>query len=292
MDDRAILAVNEDCLLKGRVYDVRVLDDQKVIPGYVQQAMLEGGRIRLARYDGGGYWHVFTDEEMNDYARQLTIRNEAPKLVEDIDHAVRLDFGCGENPKEGFEGVDVNGTKAKHKIDLFKFPYPWADNSVDALHSSHFIEHIPNRNIEERDIRTVQDDLERHRWRELYLDQDMLHAFFDECYRILKPGCDLFIAVPNARSDDAFADPTHRRYINQSTFRYFKKSDREAMDLDHRKVRCDFEYRFVPIIPIELSARHPLVQARMFNHEWNTIFSWHVTMRKIVDEPKVLPRNV
>ena len=77
----------------------------------------------------------------------------APKLVEAASPSlIKLDLGCGLNPREGFEGVDLYGEKAKHKVDLFKFPWPFKDASVDEIHASHFLEPIPAREVEERDL--------------------------------------------------------------------------------------------------------------------------------------------
>jgi predicted SAM-dependent methyltransferase len=93
---------------------------------------------------------------------------------------LKLDLGCGQHPKEGFEGVDLYASQAKHKIDLFKFPWrDFKDNSVDEIYCSHFLEHIPAREIETRDLNDPK--------RTDFLGQDMLFAFMDECYRILKP---------------------------------------------------------------------------------------------------------
>ena len=83
---------------------------------------------------------------------------------------VKLDFGSGNNCKDGFEGVDLYADAAKHKVDLFKFPLPWETGSVDEINCSHFIEHIP---------------------------QELRWPFFEECYRILKDGGIMQIIVPN-----------------------------------------------------------------------------------------------
>lgn len=98
---------------------------------------------------------------------------------------LKLDFGCGPNPRDGFEGVDVipfEG-KVKHVVDLTKTPWPWEDNSVDEAHASHFVEHLtaPQR---------IQ--------------------FCNELYRILKPGGTCQIIVPHWASCRAYGDLTHQ----------------------------------------------------------------------------------
>ena len=56
---------------------------------------------------------------------------------------LKLDLGAGQSPREGFEGVDLNAPNPAHRVDLFSYPMPWEDSSVDELHCSHFIEHLP-----------------------------------------------------------------------------------------------------------------------------------------------------
>lgn len=187
---------------------------------------------------------------------------------------LRLDLGCGKTPCSGYEGVDLISSAAEHKVDLFKFPYPWADNTAEAINCSHFIEHIPAREIEERDIRGTNG----HRQTEKFLGQDMLFAFFDECYRILIPGGKLVVVAPAATSDRAFQDPTHRRFINQNTFLYMNLEMRKMLEVEHYNVLCDFDYAVVPIVPNEIGLLHPEAAARRFKESWNVVMDWRVDL--------------
>lgn len=247
--------------------------DLAYVPSEVQREMFDSGRLRCARYDGGNKWHVFTDEEMRLFEFNR-MKGEEPVLVEAPPTDLpKLDLGCGLNPKEGFEGVDLCSEKAQHKIDLCKFPWPWADESIEEIYTSHFLEHIPARDIEERDLSNSNDAQ--------FVGQDMLFAIMDECWRILRPGGKLFIIVPNVRSDGGFQDPTHRRFFNQNTFQYFSIKGRAQLDVSHYQVRCNFERtQITPAGLIEVSLMHPLVQHRRFNESWNTIFEWQVTLKK------------
>lgn len=138
---------------------------------------------------------------------------------------IRLDIACGQNKREGFTGVDIAGD-ADIIHDLFTFPYTFAeDNSVDEIHCSHFIEHLPMEYV------TVNGK-----------SKDMLFAFIDECYRILKPGGKATLIFPCAMSVRAFQDPTHRRFIPPQTVYYFQKEWREVNKLDHYNVECDFDW--------------------------------------------------
>ena len=191
-------------------------------------------------------------------AEPLVLANPTPTL--------RLDLACGQSPRDGFEGVDLLAPNAKHRVDLMKFPWPWVDSSVVELHSSHFIEHIECRLVEARDL---SDPAGAH-----FVGQDMLLAFFDECYRILIPGGAMRVIAPCGRSNRAFQDPTHRRFIVQETFGYLNKSWRDVNKLDHYRVKCDFASTVGMIIPQEMSVLHAEVQARRFASEWNVIQDW------------------
>jgi hypothetical protein len=172
---------------------------------------------------------------------------------------VKLDLACGQSPKEGFEGVDL-WEGACHRWDLLQFPWPWKDSSVDELHCSHFIEHIP--------MATTA------------AGKDLLFAFFDECHRVLKPGGRMTVLCPNARSNRAFQDPTHRRFIVAETFLYLHKPWRVANKLDHYKVACDFHVQCDPIVPTELTLLHPEAQMRRFTESWNVILDWQAVLTK------------
>lgn len=82
-----------------------------------------------------------------------------------------LDLGCGINKVKGAVGVDYKKFKGVDIIhDLNKIPYPFEDNSVDEIHTSHLLEHLQIHVIE----------------------------FFTECFRILKPNGMLYFSCPNA----------------------------------------------------------------------------------------------
>lgn len=191
---------------------------------------------------------------------------------------VKLDLACGNNPREGFAGVDFYAPTAAHKIDLFKFPFPWADNSVDEIHCSHFVEHLPARDVELRDLRAPASVDPTNTSYTKFIGQDFLFAFFDECWRILKPGAAMLVIVPSGRSDRAYQDPTHRRFIVAETFGYLDKRLREAMGLGHYNVRCDFGSSVNPTVDPTLNLRHPEVQAQKFRETYNVVGDWHATL--------------
>ena len=139
---------------------------------------------------------------------------------------MKLNLGCGKNLKEGYVGVDVIDysdifPKGKFvKADLFK-EFPFDDNSIEEVYAAHFIEHIP---------------------------QDRVIWFFNEVYRILIPSGIFEIHVPPTQSPDgkacrgAFADPTHRSYWNDLSFRYFDMSWKGAYGIKgNYGIKCNFK---------------------------------------------------
>ncbi len=82
---------------------------------------------------------------------------------------ILLELGSG--AKKGVNGwttVDLSGADIYH--DLRK-GIPLPDSSVDRIYTSHMFEHIPYKN---------------------------LILFINECYRVIKPGGELSVCVPNA----------------------------------------------------------------------------------------------
>ena len=188
-------------------------------------------------------------------------------------HEVRLDLGAGENVREGFEGVDFFAPNAKHKVNLLSFPWPWADNSVDELHSSHFLEHIPMVYTRENasggwlyeNVPNVPES------------RDLLCRFMDEAFRVLKPGGKFKIIVPSGRSDRAFQDPTHRRFFVEASFFYFDKRFRDNNKLGHYLCGCDFQGNVSFVMPSEIGllsseagGGQKSPQARKTTEYWNT----------------------
>ena len=218
-------------------------------------------------------------------AKHKTVK-AVQKLVEAKSTPMRkLDLGCGLSPKEGFEGVDIRGNeKVKHIVDLFKFPWPFEDNSVDEIHASHFLEHIPAREIEERDLSGAD---------KKYLGADMLFAFMDECWRILKMDSWMNVVVPSGRSNRAFWDPTHRRFFMQETFLYFASEWRKMNGLQHYLIKCNFGVDTSYSMPGEEMLRSPEAQQHRFQHLWNTTVDFLAKLQKqaLIDPnaPLVIP---
>ena len=135
---------------------------------------------------------------------------------------VKLDLGCGKNPKDGFVGVDkIKFDQVEYVCDLSKPNWPFEDNSVDEVHCSHFLEHLkgPERVV-----------------------------FCNELYRVLKPGSKATIIAPHWASCRAYGDTTHQwPPVSEFWFFYLSKEWR-SQNCPHDDIEwnpdgysCDFQ---------------------------------------------------
>lgn len=174
---------------------------------------------------------------------------------------VKLDLACGQNPTAGFTGVDIwEGAEVVH--DLLSFPWPFKDRSVDEVVCNHFVEHIPMTETAD--------------------GQDLMCAFMDELWRILKPGARAVFQYPHLHSDRAFQDPTHRRFIPWQTWQYFNAEWRKGNSLDHYRIACDFEVIAIEGCGIadDVTLKHHEVQQVMAERQWNVLADTRVTIER------------
>jgi hypothetical protein len=153
---------------------------------------------------------------------------------------MRLDLGSGAHPRSGFTPVDrVKVSPETIVLDLVDGKrWPWEDSSIEELSSSHFIEHIPADEIEVTIKKvlpgiTVGPALVAER-------RDRLLWFFDEAFRVIKPGGLFHLTWPALKSTDAFRDPTHRRFLPLEFLHYLSREGRASMGLEHYGATCNW----------------------------------------------------
>lgn len=151
---------------------------------------------------------------------------------------LKVDLACGAKVRKGYVGVDYLPLQAiadaspgldqsqyegyvQH--NLFDMPWPFEDNSIAAAYSAHFVEHIPHYHPN---------------WGP---DVDGWWAFFEELYRVMEDGGIVEIIHPFSRSDRAFWDPTHTRYIHFQTWFYLSKEHRQNFGVNHYVPDVDFK---------------------------------------------------
>lgn len=108
---------------------------------------------------------------------------------------MKLNLGCGRHKLQGMINIDKS---SKCSPDLLwdlecGLPASIGENSVDEIHTSHFLEHVEN-----------------------------LIPLMNNCFKVLKPGGEFHIIVPSGHSLVwAMRDPTHKRMFFDQTFLYF-----------------------------------------------------------------------
>jgi len=143
---------------------------------------------------------------------------------------MKLDIGCGKNKKEGFIGVDQYAMEGVDVVMDVRQKWSYDDNSVEEVHCSHFLEHLTGP--------------ERVR-------------FYNELFRVLKPGAKATIITPHWASNRAYGDPTHQwPPVAEMAFYYLKQEWRNSQ-APHTDAKwnpdgysCDFDatwgYSFAP----------------------------------------------
>lgn len=147
---------------------------------------------------------------------------------------MKLDLGSGPTPRDGHLGIDVRAYPAvpgQHD-GVLSFPldqgerWPFADESVEALYSSHLIEHLPATTVAGKDV---------------------LAHFFEQAWRVALMGATFFLRWPSLIDEQtgawlpsAFFDPTHRRWIPREQLLYFSSVGRHDLDVEQYDFRCNW----------------------------------------------------
>ena len=188
---------------------------------------------------------------------------------------MKLDLAAGSRPVEGYTPVDVvKVTPETIVFDLISgHRWPFADDSVDALMCRHFVEHIP---AEDRNCWhvTQRDGMPYGRW----VKQDLLFWFFDEAFRIAKPGAELRLIWPSLKSSDAFRDPTHRRFLPLEFTHYLCLAGREFMHVEHYVVSCNW-VSVEDTTCLDLEKRDPPWTVQESERVWDAQKAWSITLR-------------
>lgn len=170
---------------------------------------------------------------------------------------IKLDLGCGDNKKEGFTGVDKFKTPSVDvEHDLFTFPWPFESESVEEVHSSHFIEHIP---------------------------QYTRPRFYEELCRILVPGGKALLIAPYGKSARALQDFTHEwPPIVEGSFLYLNKAWREQNKLTHGlyDIKCDFDFTYGYALSPATAVRNQEAGAFALQNYWDAAQDLYVTLIK------------
>lgn len=173
---------------------------------------------------------------------------------------MKLDLGSGPTPLDGYQGIDIEGyppVPGQHLgVTAFRldrgYEWPFKDDSIEALHSSHLIEHLP-----------AQSTLG---------GKDILAHFFEEAWRVAAPGALFTLRWPSLIDEQtgqwltsAFYDPTHRRFIPKEQLLYWSARGRRDLGVEQYGFRCNWALVSV--------AQRPLTTDRV-------VLEYHAVLRK------------
>ena len=105
----------------------------------------------------------------------------------------KLNIGCGEKIKEGYEGLDTKDFGQKYVMDISAFCGSSRYEMFDEIYAEHFLEHF---------------------------NQDELKKVFRDMWEVLKFGGIFKIIVPSKEKDESWV-LTHKTFFTEYTFKVF-----------------------------------------------------------------------
>ena len=139
-----------------------------------------------------------------------------------------LNLGCGKDIKpstneEQWINIDIKDYGQEIVRDITR-GLPFNNNSIDKIYASHFFEH---------------------------LNGDDVRFVLEECWRVLKPNCEIYIRVPHSHCDEAFY-PDHKSYWNEKMVEATindpaQKSNYNFFILENQKIATELHIRLQKI---------------------------------------------
>lgn len=172
----------------------------------------------------------------------------------------KIDIGCGLRPVEGFDGIDMLDFGQAIVYDVRITPWNLEDNSIEAVTSNHFVEHLTGA--------------ERV-------------SFFNELYRVMKPGAQATIITPNWQHACAYGDPTHQWPPMSQWYPLYLDKDWRAVNAPHTQYTCDFNYNIGGSWDQSVQGRN-MEYIQMAMNNYTNI--WRDLIVTIIAKPKEAPQ--
>lgn len=190
--------------------------------------------------------------------KTLNSRNRHAGKKESV--LLKLDLGCGPNKKAGFTGVDSLSFPGVDVVSDLRSRWPFEDNSVDEAYASHCLEH--------------------------FTAMERIH-FFNQLYRVLKPGAKTTIITPHWSSCRAYGDPTHKwPPVSEFAWFYLSKVWRggNAPHTDSANLEggfnCNFEVTWGYGLNPEVASRNQEYQQFAMTHYKEAVTDMIATLTK------------
>lgn len=160
----------------------------------------------------------------------------------------KLNFGCGEDIRKGFDNVDVQkNSKIFKSFDFNQFPYPLKEDSYDYVWSRSVLEHLNEP------------------------DQTL-----NELWRACKNKAIIEIIVPYYNNKSAVSDMQHRRFFSDTTFKVFVE---ETCKINKEK---KFKIALLTLVPTKIGRWLPKFLREKLSLFFGGIISYvHVQLQVI-----------
>ena len=186
---------------------------------------------------------------------------DKPPKLKAVPKLLKLNLGAGQRKFEDFLSVDSIKTAITDRVvDLFKFPWPWKNESVSDVYAAHFFEHVP---------------------------KELRPKFMDEVWRILVPGGKAVFITPYWSSMRAIQDPTHEwPPICETSFLYFNRNWVNLNGLSHaHRYNCDFDFVYGHGVSPNFMQKNDETRQFASAHYVNAVDDGMVTLTKRVLTP-------
>lgn len=142
------------------------------------------------------------------------------RLINKAQNRIFLDVGQASLNAPGWQALDLrpDATFRRHPLDL---PWPIADETVFYIRCMDFMHTIPHACPEH--------------------PKDPLIELCEEFWRVLLPGGQIWLSMPYAPTQKAWANPATRRTLTYETLELLSCSERVRRGLPEDYTSCDFE---------------------------------------------------
>lgn len=167
---------------------------------------------------------------------------------------MKLNLGSGNKRIEGFTNVDILSLENVDVVfDLSTTPWPWEDDSIDEAFSGHFVEHLSG-------FQRIN--------------------FFNELYRVLKPGAKATIITPDWSNACAYGDPTHQWPPMSSWYALYLNKEWRDLNAPHVPYTCNFSWVHGVSWEDWLTVRNDEMKQFAMQRYINSARDLHITLTK------------
>jgi len=143
------------------------------------------------------------------YLTCIFLENKKENKIRKIEKNIKIELGGGRNPKPGYKNVDII-PEADFQCNLEFDNLPFENETINEIYTHHTFEHIEN-----------------------------IIKVMNECWRVLKFGGKMIVVVPHLNCTLAWQDPTHKRYWNEESMKFFCGKYLKKYKLDYG-IKCCF----------------------------------------------------